>query len=59
MLVRRLKTPLCDIFPKMQSVFQTDRGTTNNVLVSYERVHKIKNKITWHLGMLQSGIYFP
>jgi hypothetical protein len=50
MLVGRLKEILLEIISPMQSAFVPRQLITDNVLVAYESIHAIKNKISGHNG---------
>jgi hypothetical protein len=44
MIAAHLKVILDDIISPVQSAFVTGRLITDNILVAYECIHKIKNK---------------
>jgi hypothetical protein len=51
MMAARLKLILSDIISPTQSAFVTGRLITDNVLVAYECVHKIRNKRKGKIGL--------
>ena len=51
-LANRLKVILPDIISESQSVFQSDKAISDNILVAFETLHHMKTKKSGKIGSM-------